>query len=320
MAARDAWFLLLTTSVALSGLALLGASFLRTEAEEKDAQAMVEGWWITVDDASSDAAVRLRQLANAANRALLHVLDLVFGPRLVSLRAGWAAGFLALAAVLACADAKSPLLLSRGAILGLAVVLCGFAVLPPTDAPSRLLVFGCSLSFLAAFCAFTFMLFWAAIRHGSTGALDVLVEVAFASPVVAFGTILHLFWVGFLRWSVREFEKFESDRRAVLVFVLVLMVLYLTVVLPPLLGEFLGSRISERPREHLWMLLPMIALVKGGALAALAAWPLRLYLFIVAIFVAFRVVWPVVPRTLYGIQRHKVVQNNAMRPAEREVR
>jgi hypothetical protein len=162
------------------------------------------------------------------------------------------------------------------------------------------------------FCAITLILFWATVRQGFTGALDVLIEVAFSIPVVAFGTILHLFWVAFLRWSVREFGQFQSERRAILVFVLVLLVLYLTIVLPPLLGEYFGYKILERPQEHLWMFLPMIALVKGGALAALSAWPLRVYLFIVAVFVIFRSVWPVVPRTLYGIQRYKIAQNNTI--------
>lgn len=310
--ANDTWFAVLSAAVALVGLGCLYAAFFLTEPEERRAQETLEKWWIIVDDTGHALRARLRQLAHAASKILLTVLSIVFGSTLLSLRAFWAAACLSLAAVIVSADNGSPLVVSRGAALGFALILIALAVLPPPDVPRRLLLFGCGLAFIAAVTLVLSLLLYAAIRHGYDGALNVGVEVLFGGPALLFGTLLHLFWVAFLRWAMREFDGFQSTSRTLLVVVLIGLILYLTVVIPPLLGATLIFSAIDNPDHVLWFVLPILALLRGGALATLAAWPVGIYLAAVALLLVFRVTWPLFPRVLYAAQRHRIVQNHVM--------
>lgn len=297
---------ILSVVVALSGMTCLYLAFFLYETEERQAQDVLERWWIVLDDTSAATAAKVRKLANAASMLLLRLINTVFGPRLISLRSIWAASWLSLATVVISADIIE---VGRLARFGVALILVAIAILPPHNAPVRLLAFGCITAVLAALASVSATFVYAVISRGAKSVVNLAVEMLFGLPAAIFGIFLTLFWVAFLRWSTREFKSFESTARAATIVVLIVMLLYITIVIPPLVGANLGYWSVEYPERILWAFLPTFGLLRLGAITLIAAWPIGVYLANVVLLVAFRLTWPIVPRLLYAAQRHRILQN-----------
>jgi hypothetical protein len=173
----------LTVLAGLGGMASLYLAFFLYEPEQQAAQATLEKWWVVLDDAGIAVASKIRNLANAATRLLLSLIEVVFGPRLFSFRALWAAACLSIASVLISAGVDGQPLFSQSATLAIAAGFAACAILPPPTAPARMVAFGCANALLAALSVLVASILLALISRGRFG-VDLFAELLFAIPRV----------------------------------------------------------------------------------------------------------------------------------------
>jgi len=306
-------FSVLSVTCAAGGIACYFIAFFLTEPEERLAQDALERWWVVLDDVSGKTRVRVQSLARISSAGALRAINAVFGDKAISPIALWASTCLSLSVLLLAAairdaterDAPWDVNITVAAALAYAALL----YFPSRRVSSKIVAIGCvMLALLTCFIAAIAMIY-AATNHE---ALSLLIQLALGAPQLLYGILVYLFWAGFLRWAITRFRAFDDIGRVVLVAALATSALAATVTLPERIGAHLLMTALAHRSQILWRFPAGWALLAGSVLAITAAWPVAAYLVNVLLFIAQRVLWPVLPRLVYAAQRHRVVQNRAM--------
>jgi len=298
----------------LPGVLLLYLAYLLDEAEERTIQSRLEEWWVTVDDASKSALARHVRLFAAAGQMVDRSLTWAFGSRLRTLRAFWSAACLTYGGVW--------LVIFLGRMIGspshrgtpqqsalrivMAISMFGLGVIPAFWPSRGFLRIGCAVGL--AILALSGGL---KVVSDVSGGMAILASIAsYAALIIGFtaGVFFTLVLTVFFRWGARAISLTTTSRRLLLILFAQAMTVASLVVIQTIV---ITSNLVPYSLETLptYKVLLATTMLSFSMISIVGSWPVIVYMLSLSLLIIHRILWPILSRPLYAIQRHRIFEN-----------
>ncbi|SOE92701.1 hypothetical protein SAMN05414139_05460 [Burkholderia sp. D7] len=269
------------------------------ENEEKVLQSKIEVWWLQFDDLRGRMVTRHAAFVGVVSGRTKAVLDRIFRGRLLSVDSVATAGTLCM-----------------GSFLLVLVALAETGVIEDADNPT--IIEMSSIAFVCAVCCVA-PAFWPVLRWLPAGAValalvamaieawtDTVPNKVFIFVVTGFGFITSsaftLLAVSIARRSLALAAKTRSEWR-----VLTGGVSILGIPISIVLALYLAKPYIHRNIDRLDSFFIPLMYTAGGIAVALCC--VLLFIAIACIMLLHSAAWPLMSRLLYGLPRHRIVEN-----------
>jgi hypothetical protein len=309
----------LSVVAAAIGLLLLYLAYFLYEPEEKAIQATLEEWWLIIEVTGADTFSKHQQFVHAASVKARAVLDFVFGPRLWSMRALWPAAFLCYGGTLLVSSSAMGTYHDNALValapLGMGLLMILLGLLPAATGSARFLRIGCVLGLIA--WLFTGAIIGYSVRMMSDEPLLSIMWFGVGmTGLFVLGTFIYLLLVGLVRWGIDVVGRLNNLVAVAAVVILQVAVIVALITLPDWISLDLLPALE--PVETIdvdaltWW--DAIELAVGGTsmVSLAAAWPVGAFLATFVLLLMHRVIWPILSRPVYAVQRHKIISNRKL--------
>jgi len=292
------------------GLLLISLASLTYEDEENRLQSKVEDWWIQIDDKRTASLSWATLFIQGVARLTDRLFDRIFGKRLFSLRVvgvsilfSIASAFLSVSIFSFLGHNKIPSSSNLG-MFAWFLRFSVFALLPAiSESPSlpwkpwlpRLLrLFWYVLLIFLMLSVTSFLTFLAK----SKSAITAQSAMNFLGLLFAIGFAFDVVYIAFTRWVLRRVSM--TNRAAGILFWIFVQCFFLAtlIVLPP----YAGVKLFQHANVVGGAFLFSFFLNSVDVVAASAA------LILTVLLLVHRLIWPVLQRPLYAIQRFDVIR------------
>jgi hypothetical protein len=292
----------------LLSLILYVLLFLR-ENEERRLQSSLDELWIRVDDAGRTIGSFLSALLAEVAKLTNAGIDRVFGPALMSKQAVGVAVSYGLASMFITAMLMSNIPVKQMWIAAALLIFVGSfpAISMSRDAVRKVFLIP------VAFCLFLigmslwlgFMLIRAPDQFELSGGLFAAIYVFFAS--IAAAVVLDGVWLVLMRVTLKWFVRRQTPLRSI-TFLGINAAAFGVSLLPLVERDTLGASLGSGG-VGTWLALFLICLSSTRLFMAVTAFA---FLWLMAIVLTHRIVWPVIDRLIYAAARHRLLHNKKM--------
>ena len=298
------------------GLLAVSLASLTYEDEEGHFQSRLENGWIRLDEAKKASLSWTASFIKVVAELTSRCIDRVFGKRLLSPRA------VAVSIVLSAASC---------ALTGSIVSILPIAILAKNHNPTNAITFFVLFLRILAFALVPGLseivplpwrpwhpriiraVWWVSLTSTALVAASFLLHVYASTPNghkygvlftgvlllgLAFGVLCDLSYIAFMRWILRRIANADQISRIVLAMTLMVLAAVMIVVLP----FYFGIRLAPYSE-------PLgIALILSYTVNSLDVAALLVVLALATLMLAHRLMWPLLQRPLYAIQRAPLIK------------